>query len=785
MANCIVFEDGKLIKSYDGDLWNGLFSIVKSNGKLIEYIQSILPNNSLLIIPKSDGNITMVTMDSKYRHDVNWELQIKPYIDYAKEKNKIFMIGTLAQNREENCNYVYLPLDDNFFCNGVTTYFKKELLPKWEERSADLCWRGGCSGVGALESTRVRFVKAIYDYNPNTNVRLSWWWSKNKNIPNEYFAARIDYNEFTKYKIFFIVDGNCIASNHMYGFATGCVPFMISNAKCWFSHLIKPYEHYIHINHDLSNLIEQIEWVKNNDEQAKQIAENAYKFAETYFSSEYQKKYLKETIEKYSISYNRRKIIDCFTFYNELDLLNYRLTILNDYVDYFILVEGNYTHAGNKKQLYYDENKYIFKRFEHKIIHIIVDLPYIYPNINYSNNEQWINENFQRNSINEGIKKLNLQKSDLIIISDLDEIINPNILLNLKNGIIDINNGGYSLLQDFYYYNLNTKHQDLWRLNKIVTYEKYLTSTPQDIRMNNDLPCLENGGWHLSYFGNKDFIKNKLKEFSHQELNNSYYTNDKYIDDKINNNEDLFNRNYVPIKYIKINENDNLPPLYNKYLLNYVENNDLNINVPIYIYFHICCINNWKQIFSNLMFKIKNSGLYNIITEIRCVILGEYDNSINDEKINILFQSPNIELYEKITINHLFNDCINNKDEFYVLYIHTKGVGGRCEKNVYDWVEYLSYFNIYNFNTCLNELSNYSAIGVNLISGDYPLHFSGNFWWSKSSHICKLQLINDNFYNSPEFWITSINENYKSLWNSNTHHYNEPYPPYLYENKLT
>ena len=50
----------------------------------------------------------------------------------------------------------------------------------------------------------------------------------------------------------------------------------------------------------MSNLIEQIEWVKNNDEEAKKIAENAYQFADAYFSTEYQKKYLKENIEKYS-----------------------------------------------------------------------------------------------------------------------------------------------------------------------------------------------------------------------------------------------------------------------------------------------------------------------------------------------------------------------------------------------------------------------------------------------------------------------------------------------------
>jgi hypothetical protein len=359
-------------------------------------------------------------------------------------------------------------------------------------------------------------------------------------------------------------------------------------------------------------------------------------------------------------------------------------------------------------------------------------------------------------------------------------------LLKLKNDVIEIKEGGFSLLQDMYYYNLNTKHTDTWRLDKIVTYDKYLTTTPQEIRTSADLPCLENGGWHLSYFGNTDFIKNKLKEFAHQEYNNSYYTDEKNIEEKINNKKDLFNRHYVPVKYISVNENNNLPPLYNKYLLNYIENNNLS-NVPVYIYFHICCINNWKQIFSKLIFKIKNSGLYNIIKEIRCVILGEYDNSINDPKINIILQSTDINLAEKITINNLFNDSVNNDEEFYVLYIHTKGIkhfNGKFEKNVDDWVEYMSYFNIYNFNLCLNELKNYSAVGVNLqISNDYPLHYSGNFWWSKSSHIRKLKLIEDNFYNSSEFWVTSINENYKTLWNSNTHHYNDPYPYYLYENK--
>ena len=51
------------------------------------------------------------------------------------------------------------------------------------------------------------------------------------------------------------------------------------------------------------------------------------------------------------------KIVDCFTFYNELDLLLYRLNILYDVVDYFIIVEATHTFTGIEKNLFFKENK--------------------------------------------------------------------------------------------------------------------------------------------------------------------------------------------------------------------------------------------------------------------------------------------------------------------------------------------------------------------------------------------------------------------------------------------
>jgi hypothetical protein len=299
--NYILFEDGVLIHTFQSVLWSGFMSRVISTECIIKYIQSCLKPNTVLLIPQCDGNMNRdKTSKNKFR-SVDWDTQVQPHMDYAKSKNKIFILGTLCQiDVEPDCNYLYIPLDDNLFYYGVTHIIPRNSIPAWENRSSELCWRGGCSGVGGLESIRVRFVDKIYkQYSADTNVRLCRHWREGKNIPEEYFADGVNYTVFFNYKIFFIVDGNCIASNHMYGFASGCVPFLLSNGICWFSHLIIPYTHYIPVNYDLSNLIEQIEWVKNNDDKAKQIAENAYQFAETYFSTEYQKKHIRDTIEKY------------------------------------------------------------------------------------------------------------------------------------------------------------------------------------------------------------------------------------------------------------------------------------------------------------------------------------------------------------------------------------------------------------------------------------------------------------------------------------------------------
>ena len=283
------------------------------------------------------------------------------------------------------------------------------------------------------------------------------------------------------------------------------------------------------------------------------------------------------------------KIIDCFIFYNELKMLTYRLSILYDIVDFFILVEANQTFMGHPKPLFYNENKHLFKKFEDKIIHIIVDLPYVYPNINYKNKkpfqilnyhengEQWFNEAFQRESIKKGFENISLEDSDYIIVSDVDEILNPNTLNEVKK---NPNFTFTKLLQDSYTYSLNYKEKHIWshpflmsynfykqyiskfdpsRMSKYIFFSKgysrvFLNSERlclNELRLEfTETKFLENGGWHLSFFGDEKFINNKYANFSHVEA---------WEENKIE-------KHIKTCLHIPIKSNNNLPPFYEYYL---------------------------------------------------------------------------------------------------------------------------------------------------------------------------------------------------------------------------
>jgi len=205
-------------------------------------------------------------------------------------------------------------------------------------------------------------------------------------------------------------------------------------------------------------------------------------------------------------------VFDCFTFYNELDLLEIRLSMLDPYVDKFVLIESDRTYTNIKKPLYYQENKKRYKKFHNKLIHVVV---HDSPNVSHP----WIIEHFLMAAAARGLTTA--KGDDTILISNLDEIPNPQKILEYQKrpGKMKV------FEQEFFYYYLNFRSTNRkWLGPKMLKYRDFLKY--QDayvIRHSPNDVVIHEGGWHFSYMGGIKKIREKMATGSHQEFNNDKY----------------------------------------------------------------------------------------------------------------------------------------------------------------------------------------------------------------------------------------------------------------------
>lgn len=262
------------------------------------------------------------------------------------------------------------------------------------------------------------------------------------------------------------------------------------------------------------------------------------------------------------------KIFDCCIYLDEDFLLDLRFNILNDFVDYFVIVESNRTWQNNMKNFNFNEKN--FEKFSHKIIYIKVeDMP--------DGKNPWLRENFQRNCISRGLVKAN--DEDLIIISDADEIPNPekiiNFDLNKKYGVFE---------QKHFYYKINliNKTNPIWRGSK-ACIKKYLKS-PQWLRelkikkrqfwrldKINLNYAIEKGGWHFCNLKNPQGLLYKYKNLCEYKDNYIFFNkidpsflNEKVIERNISNQKDIIGRNDIFKKQVIDNS-------YPQYILKNIE----------------------------------------------------------------------------------------------------------------------------------------------------------------------------------------------------------------------
>lgn len=203
---------------------------------------------------------------------------------------------------------------------------------------------------------------------------------------------------------------------------------------------------------------------------------------------------------------------DCFLFFNELKLLEMRLNELNDSVDKFVIVEAMETFTGKPKPLNFLQHRHLFKQFEEKIIYIPVE--------RFKAVSAWDRETFQRNQIARGL--INCKKQDIIILSDLDEIIRSNKIPLMKEYLSSHPDSFISYELSMYRCFVNRTVPDLpyWVGPVAATYKQFKKLNAQKMRDQRlDSPMIvKKGGWHFSSMGGHKMWCEKVEGFSHTEV---------------------------------------------------------------------------------------------------------------------------------------------------------------------------------------------------------------------------------------------------------------------------
>lgn len=196
-------------------------------------------------------------------------------------------------------------------------------------------------------------------------------------------------------------------------------------------------------------------------------------------------------------------MIDCFTFYKDLDMLEIRLNSLAPYVRQFVLCESPIRFDRKPKPLYYELNKDRFKDFN--ITHLVCDGKH-WEGLDADPNELFYMLHCQRQYLIEGVKEEDPDM--LIMISDTDEI--PNLME--YDGVSE---GVFKQKVYCFYCNVYTG-KDRWN-GPMVFKKKNITKSIRWLtKKRNQLPiAMENGGWHFTSTGTTEDYLDKMAVSGH------------------------------------------------------------------------------------------------------------------------------------------------------------------------------------------------------------------------------------------------------------------------------
>ena len=186
-------------------------------------------------------------------------------------------------------------------CREYNETFNKD----WDSKIAIAVFRGGTTGCGTTIETnpRLKIAAMAAKQNPDDiylNAGITNWNLRPRKIQGQKYLQTIDIKsmgfnlvpkmspkEQSNYKYILNVPGHVAAFRLSVELNMGSVVLLIDSPwKLWYSHLLIPYKHYIPVKEDLSDLISQIKWCRENDDKCQEIVKNAQHFFDTYLQKD-------------------------------------------------------------------------------------------------------------------------------------------------------------------------------------------------------------------------------------------------------------------------------------------------------------------------------------------------------------------------------------------------------------------------------------------------------------------------------------------------------------------
>jgi hypothetical protein len=214
------------------------------------------------------------------------------------------------------CSYFHpIEKDHDFHKNVIvlsspwSKYYKSKIqfsskIPFSEKRN-QVVWRGSATGKGYLtydnqnlldktgvesgNCLRIEICKKLIN-NTLSDVGISHLSNeqveKYSHIMKDIKKKFVSYDEQKKFKAILCIDGWAFPGNFDMVMTSGSVPIICSNWWTPMMYILNPWEHYIPVKKDLSDLEENISWVFNNLDKSQIIAQKAFEIGSRFFRRE-------------------------------------------------------------------------------------------------------------------------------------------------------------------------------------------------------------------------------------------------------------------------------------------------------------------------------------------------------------------------------------------------------------------------------------------------------------------------------------------------------------------